>query len=288
MLNQKLIIILFSALFAIQVVFGVFFFMSAKKENKSNAGIIDKTNQLPANNNINGVEQQKRNNPNQQITDASSACNEVLNFSNITEKTIISLAHKPNLIELIGGYFSCEAASAGDLKKCDILKNTDQKIYKRCVGINIFAQMIKEKCSDNSIKKCKELDALKESECNSSICEAVFNNQASKCSEVKGDAYDEAERYQGCLSIARGDVNLCNELDESGKSACVDEYYKASAIKNNDISITDKISNTTRRLAARAFIDNNLSCEQEFSKFTKESADYEAYKTDCLNALTDE
>lgn len=267
------------------MVFGVFFFMSTKKENKSDT---IQTNQFTANNNINSVKQQKHNNSNQQITDASNTCNEVLNFSNITEKTIISLAHKPNLIELIGDYLSCEAASAGDLKKCDILKNTDQKIYKRCVGINIFAQMMKEKCSNNSIKKCKESDALKESECNSSICEVVFNNQASKCSEVKGDAYDEAERYQGCLSIAKGDVNLCNELDESSKSACIDEYYRASAIKNNDISITDKINNTPRRLAARAFIDNNLSCEQEFSKFTKESTDYETYKTDCLNALTDE
>ena len=66
----------------------------------------------------------------------------------------------------------------------------------------------------------------------------------------------------------------------------MDEYYRVSAVKNNDSSLADKINNTPRKLAVRAFIDKSFSCSQEFAKFAKESPDSETYRIDCLHSLT--
>ncbi|HLD62032.1 MAG TPA: hypothetical protein VI998_03615 [Patescibacteria group bacterium] len=287
MLNQRLIIILLCVLFAIQIAFGVLFFASTKKENKNSAALTNKTAEHPSNNNSSGTTKEQRyDDVNKQISEASKTCDEVLGFSNITEKSLSPLMHKQNIIELVGDYFSCEAASSTDISKCDALKNIDHKVYQRCAGGNIFMQMIKEKCSDESIKRCKNSGALKESECSADICEVAFDGKTGICEEVKKDAGGEAESYQSCLSIAKNDINSCNGLDTSSKNACMDEYYRVSAVKNNDSSLADKINNTPRKLAVRAFIDKSFSCSQEFAKFAKESPDSETYRIDCLHSLT--
>lgn len=289
MLNQRLIIILFCILFAIQIAFGVIFFMSTNKDNKNNTAPTANTNRAvgqQSNANASESKEQRYEGLNKQISDASKTCDEVLNFSNISEKSLSSLMHKQNIIELVGDYFSCEAAGSADFSKCDALKNIDKKIYQRCVGGSVFMQMIKEECSDESIKRCKNSGALKESECSADICEVAFDGKTGICEQVKKDAGGEAESYQSCLSIAKNDVNSCNGLETSSKNACADEYYRVSAIKNNDTGLADKISNAPRKLMVRAFIDKNFSCAQEFAKFTKESPDSETYRIDCLHSLT--
>lgn len=289
MLNQRLIIILLCVLFAIQIAFGVIFFVSTDKGNKNNADSTANINKVigrQSNTNTSGSKDQRYEDISKKISGASKTCDEVLSFSNITEKSLSSLMHKQNIIELIGDYFSCESAASADFSKCDALKNIDRKVYQRCVSGSVFMQMIKEKCSDESIKRCKNSGALKESECAADICEVAFSGKTGICEQVKKDAGGEAESYQSCLSIAKNDVNSCNGLDASSKNACMDEYYRVFAVKNNDSGLADKISNTPRKLAVRAFMDKSFSCSQEFAKFAKESPNSETYRIDCLHGLT--